>query len=131
MTETATGGLERTYLGTGIMDGIKLICGRWPVGLVDADFKTAVVDDTPALLLSGENDPITPPSYAERVKNEGLRNSVHVIGLGQGHGLVGVGCVPRLLRSFLEKPVPAELDASCVLREPPTPFFLSLLGPAP
>jgi pimeloyl-ACP methyl ester carboxylesterase len=131
VTETATGGLETTYLGTGIMDGIKLICGRWPVGPVDADFKTAVVSDTPVLLLSGENDPITPPSYAERVKNEGLRNSVHVIGLGQGHGLVGVGCVPRLLRSFLERPVPAELDASCVLREPPTPFFLSLLGPAP
>jgi pimeloyl-ACP methyl ester carboxylesterase len=131
VTATATGGLETTYLGTGIMDGIRLICGRWPVGPVDADFKTAVVSDTPVLLLSGENDPITPPAYAERVRNEGLSNSVHVIGLGQGHGLVGVGCVPRLLRSFLETPVPAELDASCLLREPPTPFFLSLLGPAP
>ena len=27
VTDTATGGLETTYLGTGIMDGIKLICG--------------------------------------------------------------------------------------------------------
>jgi pimeloyl-ACP methyl ester carboxylesterase len=131
VTDTATGGLETTYLGTGIMDGIRLICGRWPVGPVDADFKTPVVSDTPVLLLSGEYDPITPPSYAERVKAEGLRNSVHLIGRGQGHGLVGVGCVPRLLRSFLEQPAPAELDASCMMREPPTPFFLSLLGPAP
>ena len=64
-------------------------------------------------------------------KTEGLRNSVHLIGRGQGHGLVGVGCVPRLLRSFLEQPAPAELDAGCMMREPPTPFFLSLLGPAP
>jgi pimeloyl-ACP methyl ester carboxylesterase len=131
VTDTATGGLETTYLGTGIMDGIELICGRWPVGSIDADFKTPVVSDTPVLLLSGEYDPITPPSYAERVKTEGLRNSVHLIGRGQGHGLVGVGCVPRLLRSFLEQPAPAELDASCMMREPPTPFFLSLLGPAP
>jgi pimeloyl-ACP methyl ester carboxylesterase len=131
VSDTATGGLETTYLGTGIMDGIKLICGRWPLGAVDADFKTPVVSETPALLLSGEYDPITPPSYAERVKTEGLRNSAHLIGRGQGHGMVGVGCVPRLLRSFLEQPVPAELDASCMLREPPTPFFLSLLGPAP
>jgi pimeloyl-ACP methyl ester carboxylesterase len=131
VTATATGGLEATYLGTGIMDGIALICGRWPVGPVDADLKTAVVSDTPVLLLSGEYDPITPPAYAERVKAEGLSNSVHVIGRGQGHGLVGIGCVPRLLRSFLEQPDPALLDASCLLREPPTPFFLSLLGPSP
>ena len=65
------------------------------------------------------------------MKTEGLRNSVHVIGRAQGHGMVGVGCVPRLLRSFLEEPSPAELDTSCILREAPTPFFLSLLGPAP
>ena len=32
---------------------------------------------------------------------------------------------------FVEKPVPAELDAGCVDREPAPPFFLSLLGPAP
>jgi pimeloyl-ACP methyl ester carboxylesterase len=131
VTDTATGGLQTTYLGTGIMDGIKLICGRWPVGALDADFKTPVVSSIPTLLLSGEYDPITPPAYAARVKAEGLSNSVHLIGRGQGHGLVGVGCVPRLLRSFLEQPAPAELDASCLEREPPTPFFLSLLGPAP
>jgi hypothetical protein len=83
------------------------------------------------LLLSGEYDPITPPGYAERVRTEGLRNSVHVIGNSQGHGLIGVGCVPRLLRSFLNQPAPAELDASCLEREPPTPFFVSLLGPSP
>lgn len=131
VTESATGGLEATYLGTGIMDGIELICARWPAGPIDADFKTPVVSDVPVLLLSGELDPITPPAYAERVINEGLRNSAHVIGRGQGHGLIGIGCVPRLLRSFLEQPVPGELDASCLEREPPTPFFLTLLGPAP
>jgi pimeloyl-ACP methyl ester carboxylesterase len=131
VADTATGGLEATYLGTGIMDGIRLICGRWPVGPVDPDFKTPVVSDAPVLLLSGEFDPITPPAYAERVKNEGLRNSVHIVGRSQGHGLIAVGCVPRVLRSFLVEPAPAELDASCVQQEPPTPFFLSLLGPAP
>lgn len=127
----STGGLDSTYLGTAIMDALGQICARWPLGTMDADFKTAVVSDAPVLLLSGEYDPITPPSYAERVKAGGLANSVHVVGRGQGHGLVGVGCVPRLLRSFLETPAPADLDASCLELEPPTPFFLSLLGPAP
>jgi pimeloyl-ACP methyl ester carboxylesterase len=127
----ATGGLDATYLGTQIMDGIGLICARWPVGAIDADFKTPVVSETPVLLLSGEYDPITPPAYAERVQADGLTNSVHLIGRGQGHGLIGIGCVPRIVRSFLDRPAPAELDAACMLREPPMPFFLSLLGPAP
>jgi len=127
----ATGDLAATYLGTAIMDALKQICARWPAGTMDADFKTAVVSEVPVLLLSGEYDPITPPSYAERVRAEGLTNSRHLVGRGQGHGLVGVGCVPRLLRSFLENLAPANLDAGCLELEPPTPFFLTLLGPAP
>jgi pimeloyl-ACP methyl ester carboxylesterase len=130
-TDAALGDLASTYLGTAIMDALKQICARWPVGSIDPGFKTPVVSDTPVLLLSGEYDPITPPAYAERVKTEGLGNSVHLVGRGQGHGLVGVGCVPRLLRAFLEDAAPASLDASCLMLEPPTPFFLTLLGPAP
>jgi pimeloyl-ACP methyl ester carboxylesterase len=129
--DTATGDLADTYLGTGVMDALKQICARWPVGTMDQNFKTAVVSDKPVLLLSGEYDPITPPAYAERVRAEGLTNSAHLIGRGQGHGLVGVGCVPRLLRSFLEDATPANLDATCLTLEPPMPFFLTLLGPAP
>jgi pimeloyl-ACP methyl ester carboxylesterase len=123
--------LGATYLGTTILDALRLICERWPAGRIDADFKTPVVTDTPVLLLSGDNDPITPPAYAERAIAGGLSNSVHVIGRGQGHGLVAVGCVRRLMREFLEAPEPAKLDADCLAAEPPTPFFLSLLGPAP
>ena len=127
----AAGGLDATYLGTAIMDALGTICARWPVGAIDDDFKTPVVGPTPALLLSGEFDPVTPPSYAERVMAGGLSNAKHLVGRGQGHGLVGIGCVPRVLRSFLEAPVPGELDASCLALEPPMPFFLTLLGPAP
>jgi pimeloyl-ACP methyl ester carboxylesterase len=124
-------GLGDTYLGTTIVEGMGLICERWPVGAIDDDFKTPLVSDKPVLLLSGEFDPITPPAYAERAISGGLDNSVHVVGRGQGHGLVPVGCVPRVLRAFLETPQPGELDATCLDAEPPTPFFLTLLGPAP
>ena len=123
--------LGDTYLGTAIVDALKLICSRWPSGARDEDFKLPVVSDKPVLLLSGDSDPITPPTYAERVVKGGLTNSKHVIGRDQGHGLVAVGCVPRVLRAFLEHPEPAELDARCLDSEPATPFFLSLLGPAP
>jgi pimeloyl-ACP methyl ester carboxylesterase len=124
-------GLDETYLGTTIVEGMGILCARWPIGTIDDDFKTPVVSDKPVLLLSGEFDPITPPAYAERVIADGLANSVHVVGRGQGHGLVPVGCVPRIVRAFLETPQPGELDATCLDLEPPTPFFLTLLGPAP
>jgi pimeloyl-ACP methyl ester carboxylesterase len=124
-------GLGDTYLGTAIVDALKLICGRWPAGTRDDDFKQPVVSDKPVLLLSGDSDPITPPTYAERVVAGGLTNTKHLIGRNQGHGLVAVGCVPRLLRAFLEHPAPAELEANCLDSEPAMPFFLSLLGPAP
>ena len=125
----ARDGLADTYLGTRIVDAQGAICPRWPAGAIDADFKTPVVSDRPVLLLSGSNDPITPPGYAARVAAT-LAHATQLVGHDQGHGLIAVGCVPRLLRTFLESP-DKPLDAACLAVEPPTPFFLSLLGPGP
>lgn len=119
------------YLGTTIVDALERICARWPRGVMDEDFKEPLATDRPILLLSGEDDPVTPPGYAAEAIAGGFTNAVHVIGNDQGHGLAVVGCVPRLLRVFLENPVPAELDSECLATEPPAPFFLSFLGPAP
>jgi pimeloyl-ACP methyl ester carboxylesterase len=125
----ARAGLDGTYLGTTIIDALDAICARWPAGAIDDDFKKPVVSDRPALLLSGSNDPITPPDYAARVAAT-LAHANVLVGDGQGHGLVAVGCVPRLLRTFLEQPT-QPVDGACLAAEPPMPFFLSLLGPAP
>lgn len=127
----ALGGAGQPYLGTSIVDSLETICELWPTGLRDADFGEPVVSDRPVLLLSGENDPVTPPAYAERAIAGGLTNARHVIGPGKGHGLAAVGCVPRLLRDFLESADPGRLDASCLDTEGPMPFFLSFQGPAP
>jgi pimeloyl-ACP methyl ester carboxylesterase len=129
--EGAAEGLGDTYLGRRLVDATRTICSRWPAGSIDPDFKTMVSAATPALLLSGSNDPITPPAYAEHVIEGGLHNSTHLVGRDQGHGLLLIGCMPRLLREFLEKPEPKALDAGCLALEPPTPFFLSPFGPAP
>jgi pimeloyl-ACP methyl ester carboxylesterase len=122
-------GLADTYLGTRIVDAQSAICARWPKGAIDPDFKTPVASDRPVLLLSGSNDPITPPDYAARVAAT-LAHAPQLVGRDQGHGLVGVGCVPRLLRTFLENP-DKPVDATCLAAEVPMPFFLSLLGPGP
>jgi pimeloyl-ACP methyl ester carboxylesterase len=122
-------GLDKTYLGTSIVDSLDEICARWPRGAIDSDLKMPLVSDRPVLLLSGSNDPITPPEYAARAAAT-LAHATQLVGRDQGHGQIAVGCVPRLFRTFLEHPE-QPLDGACLALEPPTPFFLSLLGPGP
>jgi pimeloyl-ACP methyl ester carboxylesterase len=90
-----------------------------------------IESDRPVLLLSGELDPVTPPEYAERVIAGGLSNARHLVAPGQGHGVAGVGCVPRLISEFLASPTPDALVAECLEDEVPTPFFLGFHGPDP
>ena len=118
------------YLGSSVVDALETICEVWPAGAVDTELKKRLEFAGPVLLLSGENDPVTPPDNAIRVA-AALSNAVHVIGRGQGHGMAGVGCAPRLIGVFLETASPAAVDAECLDAEPPTPFFLSTAGPAP
>jgi len=119
------------YLGTTVVDGLRAICESWPAGVIDDDFKAPVTSATPVLLLSGEYDPVTPPAYAEQVIAGGLARARHIVGAGQGHGLAAVGCTARLMREFIDAADPDAIDAGCLDREPPMPFFLSLRGPAP
>ena len=76
--------------------------------------------DVPALLLSGELDPVTPPRYGEQVL-KGLPNGRHLVLRGQGHSVIGVGCMPKLLGQFIEtrrrqgarRQVPGHASATC------------------
>jgi hypothetical protein len=50
---------------------------------------------------------------------------------GEGHGQVATGCVPKLMAEFLDAAAPETLDAACLVRHSPAPFFVSMTGPAP
>lgn len=84
----------------------------------------------PTLLISGEADPVTPPENGEAARHY-LPNSLHVVLPGMGHGNFYVGCVPSLVRQLIEKASVEGIDAGCVERAAPMPFFLSSLGPQP
>ena len=47
-----------------------------------------------------------------------------------GHGVSQLGCAPRLLREFLDKPQ-AKLDTSCLDEIPAPTFQLGSAGPQP
>lgn len=122
--------LTRTYLGTQQLDGLIEVCKTWPRGVIDSDLHARLDSPVPALLLSGTADPVTPPSYGERVRG-GLPQSLHVVLEGQGHGQLGTGCVPRLLADFLERGATQDLDVSCARAIVAAPFFVSFAGPPP
>jgi hypothetical protein len=89
-----------------------------------------VTYNVPLLLLSGDLDPVTPPTWAEQVRAT-LSQSRHIVVPGTGHGAIQTGCGLRIAREFIQKGSVDGLDTSCVdtLKRPP--FFLTPAGPDP
>ncbi len=121
---------EGTFIGNGETDNLLEICEVWPRGDTPPDFKDAVSGDWPVLLLSGEYDPVTPPAYGD-LAAETLPNSLHIVAPGQGHNVVGRGCIPKLTRSFIETGTLEDLDTACAAESAPFPFFVNFSGPTP
>jgi hypothetical protein len=63
-------------------------------------------------LISGERDPVTPPSYAERVAR-GLTQSFEVVFPGGGHAETSL-CKTMLIASFLTTGRVEARDRACV-----------------
>jgi pimeloyl-ACP methyl ester carboxylesterase len=119
-----------TLMGNALPELVAAQCAVWPRGTRPDGFHDPVVSATPVLLLSGERDPVTPPRYAEQAART-LSNGRHLVARGQGHTPMAVGCMPRLLKEFVEKLQPKALDAGCLDALGDTPFFLDHQGPAP
>ena len=121
---------QGTFLGGQWLLDLKAQGESWPAAQLPDAYFEPVVSDVPSLLLSGNLDPVTPPSWGELVA-QGLHRSRHIVVPGAGHGTTPLGCIPDLLADFLERLAPAQLDASCVERIQRPPFFTSLQGPQP
>ncbi|HSC85773.1 MAG TPA: alpha/beta fold hydrolase [Polyangiaceae bacterium] len=95
-------------------------CAHWPVTAAPALENEAVHSSSRVLVLSGEFDPITPPSYAQMVSLD-LENSQYFELPGESHGASTGDCGLSIVQAFLEDPS-ASLDGACAL-EPLPPDF--------
>jgi pimeloyl-ACP methyl ester carboxylesterase len=116
-----------TYLQSTEADNIQHMCAVWPRGDIPADFKQAVTSATPVLLLSGEADPVTPPTNADEVAKN-LSQSLRLVVPGDGHNVIYRGCVPRVAADFVKSGSVQGLDTACVQSIRPLPFFVSFTG---
>jgi pimeloyl-ACP methyl ester carboxylesterase len=122
--------LESTFLGSAQLDGLLTVCKTWPRGPVDPDFHAPLHSAVPTLLLSGSDDPATPPAYADEARR-GLTNSVHIVLKGFGHGQLVAPCMDRVMDQFINRASVAGLDVSCTRNDVPMPFFITVNGPPP
>lgn len=92
-------------------DTIGDICDFWDVASVDASAVAPLVTDVPVLLMSGEFDPITPPSFADVVA-ENLPNGINLTFNAGGHGMFLSPCGLEVMVDFMENPL--EPNIACV-----------------
>jgi pimeloyl-ACP methyl ester carboxylesterase len=119
-----------TLLGSALIDVIRAQCAIWPHGTRPADFHAPLHTDKPVLVLEGELDPVTPPRYGEQVMR-GFTNAKLVVAKGQGHNVIGRGCMPKVVGDFVDKLDAKQLDVKCVDALGPTPAFIDFNGAAP
>ncbi|MEO5629856.1 MAG: alpha/beta hydrolase, partial [Thermomonas sp.] len=116
-----------TVLGNGMAESMAAMCKVWPKGDVPADFHKALATKVPALVLEGEFDPVTPPRYGEEVVKT-LPNGRLFTLRGQGHNVIGAGCMPKLFTQFIEKADAKTLDGACLDKLNYVPPFTSFNG---
>jgi pimeloyl-ACP methyl ester carboxylesterase len=106
---------------------IARLCTRLALPAVAWSAPTTIA--APVLMLSGKLDPVTPPRRAVAAARH-MAHTQHLVVEHAGHGISPLGCVPRLLRQFLDRPE-RPVAAACLKDIPPTIFQLGSAGPQP
>ncbi len=107
---------ENTFLGDYRLRQQREACALWPRAEIERDYAQPVKSDVPVLILTGQWDPVTPPSNGDRIAKT-LSNSVHVVVPSGGHGLdglEGMDCTDNLIVEFVERGATKGLDTACV-----------------
>lgn len=119
-----------TLLGNRLITTTLAACEFWPHGTRPADFHAPLVSAVPTLVLSGQFDPVTPPTYGAEIVHT-LSNARALTLPGQGHSVASAGCMPQLLQRFVETLQTRTLNAGCLQRLGATPAFIDYNGASP
>jgi pimeloyl-ACP methyl ester carboxylesterase len=101
-----------TFIGDDYFDAYSSACQAWPSRRAPADMRQPWVSSTPTLLVSGERDPVTPPSYGERV-GKTLSRHRHIVVPGGGHA-EQTQCKTGVLARFLNEGLAGVSSPTCL-----------------
>lgn len=115
---------SENYFGKEMLKTFAESCAVWNMPAVDASFSDPIASDIPTLLLSGELDPATPPSWGE-LAMEKLSNAKHFVAPYATHGVAYQSCGNDLIAQLVEQGSVAELDAKCLNEDIRRNFYLN------
>jgi pimeloyl-ACP methyl ester carboxylesterase len=107
--------------------GFKMVCPIWPQYRPSEAFYQTVTADIPTLILSGNLDPVTPPTNGEHSASS-LPNNHHIIIENASHTVAMSTCASDIINEFLTSLKPKELDESCLEDIPSESFMTNLNG---
>ena len=119
-----------TFLGSYRVTGELSACGQWPRRTVADDFFAPATADVPVLIVSGDADAVTPPSWAARVCASLPRcRLIRVPHLAHGpfdlDAWTGGDCLDRLAMDLYHSGSAEAVDANCVTKMVPPPFAVA------
>ena len=112
--KAALKGSEGTVLGDYRLRQQIDACKLWKGGPMGDDWRGSFTRDIPVLMLSGEVDPVTPPSSAEATR-KWFPNSKHIVVAGEAHSLFNrfEDCLRAPSRKFLNQASIKGIEAPC------------------
>lgn len=107
---------EMSRLLTASAEEALLICPLWLTPPAAVGERIVQIQETPALIMAGAYDPVTPARWAQRSASDFSQPFVRIFP-GQGHNLLQEpkGCAQQMLATFIERPTQAPI-LPCFLR---------------
>jgi pimeloyl-ACP methyl ester carboxylesterase len=115
--------------GTAFARQYEKLCATWPRGAVPSAFYSMPPSASPALVLSGGLDPVTPPRHGERVARALGPLARHVVVANAGHGVMAIGCMRDVVFRFIDATSDGDalaVDAGCASHIPRPPAFAAI-----
>ena len=105
----------------------QIACPLWPKYHVEHNFTQPVKANIPTLILSGNLDPVTPPSNGDKPAAT-LPNAHHIVSTNNAHIVASTACGVSIVNEFLNTLSPKTVDSSCLNELPNEEFMTSLNG---
>ena len=125
---SAAASARGTFIGDFRVRAQQAACREWGVPALPPETMAPVRSDVPALLISGERDPVTPARGGEEVARH-LSRARHVVVADGAHGfegMKGADCLDGLVTQLVEKGSAEALDTACLAAVERPPFATEL-----
>ncbi len=125
--EEAEEAAKGTFVGSYIAKDYIEACKAWGAPSSNNHPIEPRIFDIPALIITGESDPVNPPEYGA-INAQHFVDPVHITVPLMPHGAGGMEntqCITNLLIKFVEQGSTAGLDTSCIYTIRPPPFRTS------